>query len=236
MEDHYLVSLSIRNHPDYSLFAVFDGFNGTEAAKYLTDNLVNVLSELKSLNDAKLIINTLVDMDKDFLKLKHINHAGSTILFALVKTLTVQKSDYEYDLIDHSVDHDVEQEAKKANYLHSPTDSTPISKNISNSLLQSVSLSSEEKTVPNPSGQKQEYAYDVNVFWVGDSRSFVFKDGGLEYYQTKGLELKYEQLTFDHRCCVETESKRIIENGNTIIDNKLDGVSLLSRSFWLSWH
>eukprot|EP01084_Bolivina_argentea_P016644 31123_1 len=46
MQDSHCVYLSIPNHPKYSLFAVFDGFNGNEASKYLSTNLINILSKL----------------------------------------------------------------------------------------------------------------------------------------------------------------------------------------------
>eukprot|EP01084_Bolivina_argentea_P257087 433048_1 len=89
MEDSHCVYLSIPNHPTYSLFAVFDGFNGNKASSYLSNNLINILSKLRKINDDNIIIDAINRMDKDFLKLQDVNRAGSTIVFALIKPINI---------------------------------------------------------------------------------------------------------------------------------------------------
>eukprot|EP01084_Bolivina_argentea_P259637 438149_1 len=84
MQDRYAICLSLPNHPSYSLFGVFDGFNGHSASQYLSTHLVDTINELNSLNDDKLIIDAINKMDKTFLKLDNENTAGSTFVFVLI--------------------------------------------------------------------------------------------------------------------------------------------------------
>ena len=68
MEDRHSICLSLRKHPYYSLFAIFDGFNGDGASQYLSKHLVKTLNDLHSLDDDQLIIDTINKMDQNFLK------------------------------------------------------------------------------------------------------------------------------------------------------------------------
>eukprot|EP01084_Bolivina_argentea_P144809 253982_1 len=64
--------------------------------------------------------------------------------------------------------------------------------------------------------------YEVRIFWVGDSRCILIKNNSNEY----------DQLTTDHHWDVEDEKKRLNQHENTrIINNKIDGITVLSRSF-----
>ncbi len=89
MEDRHSICLSVPNHPEYSIFAVFDGFNGNCASQYLSDHLVKRLNKLDTLDDDELIIKEINKIDQQFLKSKDekINvSCGSTIVFALIET------------------------------------------------------------------------------------------------------------------------------------------------------
>eukprot|EP01084_Bolivina_argentea_P069012 125605_1 len=84
-ENSYSICLSFPNHISYSFFAVFQGFNGKHAAKYLANNLLNTLNKLDTLDDDELVIKTINTMDDQFLKLKNMNNSGSTFIFALIQ-------------------------------------------------------------------------------------------------------------------------------------------------------
>eukprot|EP01084_Bolivina_argentea_P144810 253983_1 len=180
-EDSHSVHIPIPNHPKYSFVAIFDGFNGNNASQYLSNELINVLNNLQHLTHNNLIINAINQMDQQFLKLRDISKAGSTIVFALIK------------LFEHS-----------SNYI--PENSSINAEN------------DEENAMLSPTQQ-----YEVRIFWVGDSRCILIKNNITQY----------DALTSDHHCDVEDEKKRITQQyGDTcIINNKVNGITELSRSF-----
>eukprot|EP01084_Bolivina_argentea_P102225 183173_1 len=51
MEDDHLCRFIMSKHPNYSLFGVFDGHNGSLASKYLAENLYKVLNDLSDLEN-----------------------------------------------------------------------------------------------------------------------------------------------------------------------------------------
>eukprot|EP01083_Nonionella_stella_P192699 712156_1 len=209
MEDSHSVYLSIPNHPTYSLFAVFDGFNGNNASSYLSYRLINVLNNLPKLNDDCIIIDAINKMDKDFLKLQDVNSAGSTIVFALIRPINYNEN----------VKIKLENVYSKSfSGISVDSYSVPSLSDCTFSCSTS-SGGSEFKYMPS---SKQLQKYDVSIFWVGDSRSTLITN----------KNNKHEQLTIDHHCNIPTEKKRIIQNnGTVIINNKINGITELSRSF-----
>lgn len=58
--------------------------------------------------------------------------------------------------------------------------------------------------------------YSANI---GDSRAYIFTPN------------KYKMLTYDHRASDTSEKNRIIKSGGTIINNRVNGQLMLTRSF-----
>eukprot|EP00483_Globobulimina_turgida_P003410 UN03416 len=53
MQDRNTICVSLPKHPLYSLFGIFDGFSGADAASYFSKNLIHLLDELTDIeNDA----------------------------------------------------------------------------------------------------------------------------------------------------------------------------------------
>eukprot|EP01084_Bolivina_argentea_P257089 433052_1 len=208
MQDSHCVYLSIPNHPTYSLFAVFDGFNGNEASKYLSTNLITILNKLQKLDDDDLIIDAINKMDKDFLKLQDVNSAGSTIVFALIRPINYNENVKLENVYSESFS-GISVDSYSVPSLSDCTFSCSTS-----------SGGSEFKYMPS---SKQLQKYDVSIFWVGDSRSTLITNKDNEY----------KRLTIDHHCHLPAEKKRIIENNakDIIINNKINGITELSRSF-----
>lgn len=90
MEDAHLVNLSFDNHPEYSLFGIFDGHNGRKAAHYLAQHLISRLNALPTLDSDEPIQNVILSMDEEFCNSSD-GANGSTVVFAIVKPLTFSK-------------------------------------------------------------------------------------------------------------------------------------------------
>eukprot|EP01084_Bolivina_argentea_P220186 373208_1 len=106
MEDAHAISLSFPNHPSHSFFGVFDGFNGDDASKYLSQKILSKLDTINDLEDNDAIVNALHQMDDDYIHRNDDNpqyntNAGCTLVFALVQ------SDSNHSIYDHSIaDHE----------------------------------------------------------------------------------------------------------------------------------
>eukprot|EP01084_Bolivina_argentea_P135677 239043_1 len=180
-ENSYSTCLSFPNHQSYSLFAVFQGLNGNDASQYLTNNLIKTLNKLDTLDDDKLIIDTITKMDEKFLFLqlnnKNINNSASTFVFALIQ----HPNNNIFDSSNSS--------------LESQTLSTPkltgITKcNELNSLSPNAMRSIPLKL---PSSKPN---YKCRIFWLGDCRAVIIKKHGK----------CFKSLTNDH--CRQIKSKR----------------------------
>jgi len=86
MEDSHVVRLTLPNHPDYSLFGIFDGHNGKGAAEYLSNHIVDELDKLSALDDPKMIQSCIMKMDKEFLRTDKADH-GSCMVFVVLKPI-----------------------------------------------------------------------------------------------------------------------------------------------------
>lgn len=58
MEDFYSIKLDLKNNTAYA--GIFDGHNGIEAAKFISENMPKIVSETL---EAKLIINKVLALD-----------------------------------------------------------------------------------------------------------------------------------------------------------------------------
>lgn len=88
MEDAHNVETGFGNYPDSIFIGVYDGHAGTEASKYLSENLVEAVGKLKNVEDVKELTDCVVQVDADFVEscgndLQRRNH-GSTCVFAVV--------------------------------------------------------------------------------------------------------------------------------------------------------
>eukprot|EP01084_Bolivina_argentea_P075085 136145_1 len=186
-ENSYSICLSFPNHTSYSFFAVIQGFNGKHAAQYLANNLLNRLNQLETLDDDKIVINTINKMDDEFLDLKNakINNSGCTFVFALIH--------------------------HPNNNLSLQSHSTSSSRSIQSSTLQhlstqSITSFSAENTLCNHSSNSSSTSeiaplklpdqnYKCRIFWVGDCRGVIIKKHGK----------RFESLTNDH--CTQIGNK-----------------------------
>eukprot|EP01084_Bolivina_argentea_P061993 113337_1 len=101
MEDSHLCQFLFSKHPQYSLFALFDGHDGHAAAFYLADNLYKTLNNLPDLNDNEMIIKAIKILDKEY-----IGPSGSTLIFVLA-TSHAKNVDTSIINIDNDLTSDV---------------------------------------------------------------------------------------------------------------------------------
>ncbi|MES1918249.1 protein phosphatase 2c [Bonamia ostreae] len=85
-EDAHKYTFSLKNHPSYALFGVFDGHGGEKASHFLEANILDTLNNLEKLDDEN-IQNALMLLDKKFVSEENSNirEQGSTCVFCLVK-------------------------------------------------------------------------------------------------------------------------------------------------------
>ena len=100
MEDAHSVCLSFDDHPEYSLFGIFDGHNGRKASHHLSSHLVGRLNQLPSLDDDEDIQNIILSMDEEFCRSADGSN-GSTVVFAIVKPMASSKCSVFYNLHFH---------------------------------------------------------------------------------------------------------------------------------------
>jgi len=181
MEDSHLVQLSFQNHPQYAIFAIFDGHNGRKAAQYLSKHLVAKLDELPSLSDNAQIQNIILEMDEQFCASPD-GENGSTIVFALTKPIYYEPHN-SLDSVPDSVTskasttsiHDEEDEQAEdttkpsSNSPNSPT--TPISSDNNHDHTERTT-EAEAEELANDANVKE---YQIRIFWAGDSRAILIE-------------------------------------------------------------
>eukprot|EP01084_Bolivina_argentea_P011321 21164_1 len=156
MEDKHTIALSLPKHPAYSVFGVFDGFNGDDASTYFSINLVDTLNKVDDLRDNDAIIQAIGQMDSNFLHSSNHNiNAGCTFVFALI-----DKPDPE-----------ISESTRLLNDSHS--NSTSISSEISSSSVTERKTADDFSTVFGT-----EHGFRVRVFWAGDSRAVLMSPDG----------------------------------------------------------
>jgi len=87
MEDAHLISLQLANHPKHSLFGVFDGHNGSKAARYLTGALEEVINKLDNF-EPETISKAMLDLDDRLIKDLGGEPDGSTCTFVIVEQIS----------------------------------------------------------------------------------------------------------------------------------------------------
>jgi len=82
MEDSHIVELSLPNHPNHSLFGVFDGHCGKRAAKFCSENITNYIDTISDFKTEDITKN-IIKLDEDFMQ-QHFVEDGTTAVFSLV--------------------------------------------------------------------------------------------------------------------------------------------------------
>eukprot|EP01083_Nonionella_stella_P273490 927721_1 len=236
MQDTYKVCLAIPNHPEYALFGVFDGFNGDYAASYLSENILNTMNKLSDLNDDRVIINAIHNMDIQWLAQNIDNNAGSTFVFAIIKAINSKSEITQIsnikplDSLNSNMATPIKTMPKLQNCpslsyqvtiaseILSPTD---FENNILLNMNNSTSASYQSlPTQLSPSEIDENHDFEVRIFWAGDSRAIAIEK-----------ETDFKSLTVDHNCNVETETKRIVNANGEIKNDRIDGIVAVSRAF-----
>eukprot|EP01083_Nonionella_stella_P187609 689709_1 len=92
MEDAHVMSISLPHHSSYSLFGVFDGFNGDDASTYLAEHITGALDAIKDLDDDDAIIKAIGELDTNYIHSHDDDtkqcdsNAGCTFVFAVINS------------------------------------------------------------------------------------------------------------------------------------------------------
>eukprot|EP01083_Nonionella_stella_P032842 89885_1 len=217
MEDAHRMNLSLPKHPSYSLFGVFDGFNGNDASTYFANHIADVLDEIKDIDDDDAIIKAVCDMDAKYLASDLDNpNAGCTFVFAIINRV---------DLADMSMSQlSLQPLASDTPYIYSNSVSSLCSRSFTaNSNYDSSNLkycSSSNLSSISTASCDADKAFRVRVFWAGDARAVLMSDNR-----------HFQRLTDDHHCSVATEAQRIVNAKGKIINDRIDGIVEVSRGF-----
>jgi len=84
MEDYYIIELNLVHHPNVGLFGIFDGHNGTAAARWFSENISNVLDNLSSFTSEE-IKKAMIDLDEEYLRVTGNITSGTTATLILVE-------------------------------------------------------------------------------------------------------------------------------------------------------
>eukprot|EP01083_Nonionella_stella_P137442 418172_1 len=203
MEDAHVMAISLPKHPSYSLFGVFDGFNGDDASTYFAEHLMVALDELKDLDDDDSVIKVVSKMDTKYIHSdnaeQHNPNAGCTFVFAIINTV---------DLADLSM---------------TPLPYTPYIYSNSVSSICSRSFCGDLPSITTPTNITSpdvDATFRVRVFWAGDARAVLVSDNR-----------QFQKLTHDHHCSVPDEAKRIKNANGTISNGRIDGIVEVTRGF-----
>lgn len=206
MEDAFKVCMALPNHPDVGFFAVFDGHCGERVSKFLADNL---WKRIDSLEDS-LIFSTehldeiILQMDKEILRSKFHTH-GSTAVFALVKF--------------HSSP-DVE-EAKHQVLVGNIGDSRCLRISQSSKKL-NLEIDEIKKSVNENSSVKLGSSDPLHASGIPEKKQYPIK-------RRKALGLI--SLTSDHKPILPKERERIVNSGNFVVLQRINGELAVSRAF-----
>eukprot|EP01083_Nonionella_stella_P164658 545675_1 len=155
MEDAHVMSFILPHHPSYSLFGVFDGFNGNDASSYFAEHITNVLDAIKDLDDDDAIIKAVCEMDQRYIHSQSNPKCGCTFVFAVINTV-----DWPDILIDLS--------------LRPRASLTPCA--YSNSVLSGNTDFTEPPSICTTSALDRPCC--VRVFWAGHARAVLMSDSG----------------------------------------------------------
>lgn len=84
MEYRHLCVLELPDHPDVSLFAVFDGHGGKQCSDYLWRNVSEAMNSVADLDQESLIVSAFLQLDSVFLN--DADDSGSTAVLVFVYT------------------------------------------------------------------------------------------------------------------------------------------------------
>eukprot|EP01083_Nonionella_stella_P062254 161888_1 len=215
MEDRHVITLSIPKHPSFSLFGVFDGFNGADASAYFADNIVTTLNAVDDLDNNDSIIHAIDDMDLKYLQSLHTEQSsattGCTFVFALINRTSTAVSELTYTPYSTQ-----DSAMTYPNLLHTPpSNSVP---SCSHSKYEPMKFGSVVGDTASVCDEESEFK--VRVFWAGDSRATCMSEAG-----------QFKRLTRDHHCGVPTESERIVQAKGTITNDRIDGIVEVTRCF-----
>jgi len=93
MEDYFIIELTLSQHPTVGLFGIFDGHNGTMAARWFSENICKALDKLPRFSD-ELIQKTLFELDEEYLKVTENRTSGTTATFCLVEKIPGQLDEF----------------------------------------------------------------------------------------------------------------------------------------------
>lgn len=85
MEDALTIQTSLQDHPELSMFGVYDGHAGERASKYLARHLPGRINALANPMDTKALEKAILRLDADFCNNMGERQEGSTCIVALVK-------------------------------------------------------------------------------------------------------------------------------------------------------
>eukprot|EP01083_Nonionella_stella_P040125 109079_1 len=208
MEDNHTIALSLPNHPAYSVFGVFDGFNGDDASTYFSTNLVDTLNKVDDLRDNDAIIQAIGEMDTNFLlSPDHNTNAGCTFVFALVDQL----------------DPEISESSRLLNISHSNHSNSSSETSIAHSSISERKTADDFSTVLGG-----EHGFRVRVFWAGDSRAVLMSSTN---NKNGSNDTSFARFTEDHHTSCPQEAERIIKANGTIVNDRIDGIVEVTRCF-----
>eukprot|EP01084_Bolivina_argentea_P121842 215936_1 len=213
MEDAHVMSISLPHHSSYSLFGVFDGFNGDDASTYLAEHITGALDAIKDLDDDDAIIKAIGELDTNYIHSHDADtkqcdsNAGCTFVFAVINT------------VDINTRLSLQQCASGTPYIYSNSVSSLCSRSFIASTYDS-SVCPSMSFVNDLPTSTEDKAFRVRVFWAGDARAVLMSD-----------DRHFRRLTEDHHCNVEHEAERITNAKGTIINDRIDGIVEVSRGF-----
>eukprot|EP01083_Nonionella_stella_P065369 171220_1 len=147
MEDTHSLNLSFPNHPSYSLFGAFDGFNGCDASAFLAANLVTSLDKVHDLEDNTAIIKAIEELDMTYIHSEeHKTSSGCTYVFALI----------------HRSPSKLHHDSSGSN----DTIGSPAAYGTADTTV-------NEPLQVNSSSPIPEHSYRCRIFWAGDSRAVL---------------------------------------------------------------
>eukprot|EP01084_Bolivina_argentea_P098943 177875_1 len=151
MEDKHVMTLSLPKHPSYSLFGVFDGFNGADASTYFAENIADTLDAIQDLQNNDAIVHAIDVLDKRYNRSPQTKpNTGCTFVFALINTLNAQDTSWS-----------------NISYTNSTA---------SFAGLGSTTSKNDCESEANASTPRDEQVYRCRVFWAGDSRAMLMSD------------------------------------------------------------
>jgi len=86
MEDFNIVELNLSQHPNIGLFGILDGHNGTDAARWFSENLCKAVDNIPTFTTDS-IKQTLIALDEEYLKVTGNKTSGTTATFCLIEKI-----------------------------------------------------------------------------------------------------------------------------------------------------